>query len=127
MRRKWTGNTRDACGEKLRGIFIVFAVKAPGFGDRKKEMLEHIAIVTGAQPVSEDIGKKLENIDLPCLGHAHRVGATKDNTTIVGGKGEKSGIEARVAQIRAQPKKTDSEVDKEKLQERWGSLPVALR
>jgi len=107
---------------KLRGVFNVLAVKAPGFGDRKKEMLQDISIVTGATFVSEDLGKKLENVDVSDLGHAHRVIATKDNTTIVGGKGNKKSIDERVAQIRAQIKKTDSDFDKEKLQERLGKL-----
>ena len=107
---------------KLRGIFSVLAVKAPGFGDRRKEMLEDIAIVTGGQFISKDLGKKLENTDLSHLGHAHKVVANKDNTTIVGGKGDKKAIESRVAQLRAQIKKIDSEFDKEKLQERLGKL-----
>lgn len=107
---------------KLRGIFNVLAVKAPGFGDRRKEMLQDIAIVTGAQFISEDIGKKLENLELGDLGHAHRVVANKDNTTIVGGKGDKKDIDARVAQIKTQIKKIESDFDKEKLQERLGKL-----
>ena len=107
---------------KLRGIFNVLAVKAPGFGDRRKEMLQDIAVVTGAQFISEDLGKKLENTDLSDLGHARRVIANKDNATIVGGKGEKKGIESRIAQIKAQIKKTESDFDKEKLQERLGKL-----
>jgi chaperonin GroEL len=107
---------------KLRGIFSVLAVKAPGFGDRRKEMLQDIAIVTGAEFISDDLGKKLENINLDSLGHAHRVVASKDATTVVGGKGEKKGIEARVAQLKMQIKKTDSDFDKEKLQERLGKL-----
>ncbi|MEK7212457.1 MAG: chaperonin GroEL [Patescibacteria group bacterium] len=107
---------------KLRGIFNVLAVKAPGFGDRRKEMLQDIAIITGAEFISEDLGKKLDNVDLGVLGHAHRVVANKDNTTIVGGKGDKKAIEERVAQIKAQIKKTDSDFDKEKLQERLGKL-----
>ncbi|MBI5732176.1 MAG: chaperonin GroEL [Candidatus Magasanikbacteria bacterium] len=107
---------------KLRGIFNVLAVKAPGFGDRRKEMLEDIAIVTGAKFISEDLGKKLENVDLADLGQAHRVVANKDNTTIVGGKGDKQKIESRILQIRAQIKETDSEFDKEKLEERLGKL-----
>lgn len=107
---------------KLRGVFNVLAVKAPGFGDRKKEMLQDIAIVTGANFISEDLGKKLENVDVSDLGHAHRVIATKDDTTIVGGKGNKKTIDERVAQIKAQIKKTDSDFDKEKLQERLGKL-----
>jgi len=107
---------------KLRGIFSVLAVKAPGFGDRKKEMLQDVAIVTGATFISDDLGKKLENTDLSDLGHAHRVVSNKDNTTIVGGKGNKKAIDDRVAQLKAQIKKTDSEFDKEKLQERLGKL-----
>ena len=107
---------------KLRGIFNVLAIKAPGFGDRRKEMLQDVAIVTGAQFISEDLGKKLESVGVSDLGHAHRVVATKDNATIVGGKGDKAEIESRVAQLRGQIKKTDSEFDKEKLQERLGKL-----
>ena len=107
---------------KIRGIFNVLAVKAPGFGDRRKEMLQDVAIVTGAQFISEDLGKKLENVELHDLGHAHRVISNKDNTTIVGGKGDRKEIDNRVAQLRAQIKKTDSDFDKEKLQERLGKL-----
>lgn len=107
---------------KIRGIFNCLAVKAPGFGDRRKEMLQDIAIVTGATFISEDLGKKLENVDLADLGHAHRVISNKDNTTIVDGKGNKDEIEKRIAQIKAQIQKTDSEFDKEKLQERLGKL-----
>ena len=107
---------------KLRGIFSVLAVKAPGFGDRRKEMLQDIAVVTGAQFISEDLGKKLDGADLADLGHAHRVVATKDDTTIVGGKGDKKAIEDRVAQLKAKIKKTESDFDKEKLQERLGKL-----
>ncbi|MEK7464301.1 MAG: chaperonin GroEL [Patescibacteria group bacterium] len=107
---------------KLRGVFNVLAVKAPGFGDRKKEMLQDIAVVSGAQLISEDLGKKMENTTLSDLGHAHRVVSNKDNTTIVGGKGDKKVIEDRVAQIKSQIKNTDSDFDKEKLQERLGKL-----
>jgi chaperonin GroEL len=107
---------------KLRGIFNCLAVKAPGFGDRKKEMLEDIAIVTGANFISEDLGKKLENVELEDLGHAHKVISNKDTTTIVGGKGNKEQIEKRIAQIKSQIQKTDSEFDREKLQERLGKL-----
>lgn len=107
---------------KLRGIFNVLAVKAPGFGDRRKEMLQDIAIVTGGAYISEEVGKKLENIDLSDLGRAHRAVSNKDNTTIVAGKGEKKAIEDRIAQIKAQIKKVDSDFDKEKLQERLGKL-----
>jgi chaperonin GroEL len=107
---------------KLRGIFNVLAVKAPGFGDRKKEMLQDIAIVTGATFIAEDLGKKLENAEIDDLGRAHRVVSDKDKTTIVDGKGDKKAIESRVAQLKAQIKKTDSDFDKEKLQERLGKL-----
>ncbi len=107
---------------KLRGVFNVLGVKAPGFGDRRKEMLQDIAIVTGATFISEDLGKKLENIGLEELGSAHKVVSNKDNTTIVAGKGDKKEIEKRVAQLKEQIKKTDSEFDKEKLQERLGKL-----
>lgn len=107
---------------KLRGIFSVLAVKAPGFGDRRKEMLQDIAIVTGAKFISEDLGKKLENVEIEDLGGAHRVVSNKDNTTIVAGKGDKKDIESRIAQLKAQIKKIESEFDKEKLQERLGKL-----
>jgi chaperonin GroEL len=107
---------------KLRGIFTVLAVKAPGFGDRKKEMLEDIAILTGASLVSEELGKKIENVEISDLGQAHRVVSNKDNTTIVGGKGDTKAIEDRVTQVKAQIKKTDSEFDIEKLKERLGKL-----
>ncbi|MDP3975030.1 MAG: chaperonin GroEL [Candidatus Jorgensenbacteria bacterium] len=107
---------------KLRGIFNVLAVKAPGFGDRKKEMLEDLCVVTGATLVSEDLGKKLENVGVEDLGHAHRVVSDKDTTTIVGGKGDAKTIGERVKQIREQVKRTDSDYDKEKLNERLGKL-----
>jgi chaperonin GroEL len=107
---------------KLRGIFNVLAVKAPGFGDRKKEMLQDIAIVTGATLIADDLGKKLDTVELSDLGRAHRVVSDKDKTTIVGGKGERKEIDARVAQLKAQIKKTESDFDKEKLQERLGKL-----
>jgi chaperonin GroEL len=107
---------------KLRGIFNVLAVKAPGFGDRKKEMLQDIATITGASFISEELGKKFENTELADLGRARRVVSTKDVTTVVDGKGDKKDIEARVAAIKAQIKKTDSDFDKEKLQERLGKL-----
>ncbi|MEK7146971.1 MAG: chaperonin GroEL [Patescibacteria group bacterium] len=107
---------------KLRGIFNVLAVKAPGFGDRRKEILQDIAVVTGATFISEDLGKKLENINLADLGHSHRVVSDKDNTTIIAGKGDIKMIEDRISQIKAQIKKTTSDFDKEKLQERLGKL-----
>jgi len=107
---------------KIRGVFNVLGVKAPGFGDRRKEMLQDIATVTGAEFISEEIGRKLENTDIIALGQAHRVVANKDNTTIVGGKGEKVEIDKRIAQLKAQIQKTDSEFDREHLQERLGKL-----
>src|SRR3989338_1892825 len=107
---------------KLRGIFSALAVKAPGFGDRKKEMLEDIATVTGAQVISEDLGLKLDKVELSQLGSARRVVVTKDNTIIVEGKGKKEAIDARINQIRGMVKTTTSDFDKEKLQERLAKL-----
>ncbi len=107
---------------KIRGSFVVLAVKAPGFGDRKKEMLQDIAVVTGADFISEDMGRKLESVDIGSLGQAHRVISGKDNTTVVGGKGAKEEIEKRVQQIKSLLSKTESEFDREKLQERLGKL-----
>lgn len=107
---------------KLRGIFNTLAVKAPGFGDRKKEMLQDIATVTGAQVISEELGLKLENIKLDQLGRARKVVAEKEKTTIIEGKGKKEDIEARIKQIKEELKRTESEFDKEKLQERLAKL-----
>jgi len=107
---------------KLRGIFNALAVKAPGFGDRKKEMLEDIAVVTGAELISEEKGMKLENVELEMLGSARRVISTKENTTIVEGKGEKANIEARIAHIKKEISEATSDFDKEKLQERLAKL-----
>ena len=107
---------------KLRGGLKVAAVKAPGFGDRRKAMLEDIAVLTGGQVVSEDLGIKLENVTLDMLGTAKKVAITKDDTTIVDGAGAKEAIEARVGQIRRQIEDTSSEYDKEKLQERLAKL-----
>jgi len=107
---------------KLRGVLNAIAVKAPGFGDRKKEMLEDIAIVTGGQVISEEKGMKIENVTLKDLGRARKVVANKDNTTIIGGKGTKENIEARVNQIKKELEKTTSEFDREKLQERLAKL-----
>ena len=107
---------------KLRGVFNVLAIKAPGFGDRKKEMFEDIASVTGAEFISEELARKLETTELASLGRAHRVVSNKDNTVIVGGKGAKTEIEKRIASINTQIKKTDNDYDKEKLQERLGKL-----
>jgi len=107
---------------KLRGAFNTLAIKAPGYGDRKKEMLADIAVMTGGTVISEETGHKLENAEVAMLGRARRVIASKDDTTIVGGKGKKSDIEARVASLRAQFANTESSFDKEKLQERIGKL-----
>lgn len=107
---------------KLRGTLNALAVKAPGFGDNRKEMLEDIAAVTGGQVISEERGLKLESAGLDMLGKADKVIATKDNTTIVGGKGERSLIEDRVSSLRKQIEQSDSEYDKEKLQERLAKL-----
>ncbi|HEY0680241.1 MAG TPA: chaperonin GroEL [Chitinophagaceae bacterium] len=107
---------------KLRGTLKVAAVKAPGFGDRRKEMLQDIAILTKGIVISEEQGYKLENADLNYLGRAERVVIDKDNTTVVGGKGEKTDITARVNQIKAQIESTTSDYDKEKLQERLAKL-----
>ena len=107
---------------KLRGGLRVAAVKAPGFGDRRKSMLEDIAVLTGGQVISEDLGIKLENVTLDMLGKAKKVTITKDDTTIVDGVGEKAAIEARIGQIKKQIEDTTSDYDKEKLQERLAKL-----
>jgi len=107
---------------KLRGTLKCCAVKAPGFGDRRKSMLEDIAILTGGKVISEDLGIKLENIKLNDLGRAKRVTIDKDNTTVVDGAGDKDDIEARVKQIRAQIDETTSDYDREKLQERLAKI-----
>ncbi len=107
---------------KLRGVLNCLAVKAPGFGDRKKEILQDIAVVTGGKVISEETGMKLESVQLEDLGRARKVISTKDNTTIIEGKGKKEDIEARIQQIRNQIKETESEFDKEKLEERLGKL-----
>ena len=107
---------------KLRGGLKIAAVKAPGFGDRRKAMLEDIAILTGGQVISEDIGIKLENVTLDMLGRAKKVSISKENTTIVDGAGTKAEIEGRVAQIKAQIEETTSDYDREKLQERLAKL-----
>jgi chaperonin GroEL len=107
---------------KLRGGLRVAAVKAPGFGDRRKAMLEDIAVLTGGQVISEDLGIKLENVTLDMLGRAKKVTITKDDTTIVDGVGEKDAIEARIGQIKKQIEDTTSDYDKEKLQERLAKL-----
>ncbi|MBP1179130.1 chaperonin GroEL [Methylobacterium sp. PvR107] len=107
---------------KLRGGLKVAAVKAPGFGDRRKAMLEDIAILTKGQMIAEDLGIKLENVTLPMLGRAKRVRIEKENTTIIDGVGEKSDIEGRISQIKAQIEETTSDYDREKLQERLAKL-----
>jgi chaperonin GroEL len=107
---------------KLRGGLKVAAVKAPGFGDRRKAMLEDIAILTSGQVISEDLGIKLENVTLEMLGSAKRISITKENTTIIDGGGEKDQITARIGQIKAQIEETTSDYDKEKLQERLAKL-----
>ena len=107
---------------KLRGTFNVLAVKAPGYGDRKKEMLVDIATLTGGTLISEEVGIKLENVEPNMLGRARRVIATKDGTTVVGGKGKKADIEERVATIKKQIEASDSSYDKDKLRERLGKL-----
>jgi len=107
---------------KLRGTFNTLAIKAPGFGDRRKEMLEDIAALTGGKVISEDVGLKIENTEIADLGQARRVVATKENTTIVEGKGDEEKIKARVGQIKKEIETTESEFDKEKLQERLAKL-----
>jgi chaperonin GroEL len=107
---------------KIRGLFKSVAVKAPGFGDRRKAMLGDIAILTGGQVISEEVGLKLENADTDLLGRARKVVVTKDETTIVDGAGEAEEISGRVNQIRAEIENTDSDYDREKLQERLAKL-----
>ena len=107
---------------KLRGIFNSLSIKAPGYGDRKKETLEDIAAVCGAKVISEEAGMKLESADLSMLGSARKIISTKDNTTIVGGKGKKADIEKRIAQIKNLIENTDSDYDREKLEERKAKL-----
>jgi len=107
---------------KLRGTFNALAIKAPGFGDRRKEMLTDIATLTGAKVVSEELGRKLDSATVEDLGSAEKVVATKDDAVIIGGKGSKNAIEARVAQIRSEIDSSDSDFDKEKLQERLAKL-----
>ena len=107
---------------KLRGTFNALAIKAPGFGDRRKEMLDDIAAVTGGKVITEDLGIKLENATIDMLGSARKIIATKDNTTIVDGKGDKQNIEERISQIRKEIEASDSDFDKEKLRERLAKL-----
>jgi chaperonin GroEL len=107
---------------KIRGLLAVVAVKAPGFGDRRKAMLEDMAVLTGGNVVSEEVGLKLENVGLDALGHARRVVVTKDTTTIVDGDGEQGAIDDRIRQLRAEIENSDSDWDREKLQERVAKL-----
>jgi chaperonin GroEL len=107
---------------KIRGTFQAAAVKAPGFGDRRKAMLEDIAILTGGQVISEEVGLKLENVGIEMLGRARKVVVTKDNTTVVEGNGDGSDIKGRIEQIKAEIERTDSDWDREKLQERLAKL-----
>jgi chaperonin GroEL len=107
---------------KLRGMLNVLAVKAPGFGDRRKAMLQDIAFLTGATVISEETGRKLETVVLPDLGRAEKVVSDKDNTTIIGGKGDEAAIKGRIEQIRVEIDKTTSDYDREKLQERLAKL-----
>jgi chaperonin GroEL len=107
---------------KLRGMLNVLAVKAPGFGDRRKAMLQDLAILTGAQVISEETGRKLETVVIADLGRAEKISADKDNTTVIGGKGEEAQIKGRIEQIRIEIDKTTSDYDREKLQERLAKL-----
>jgi chaperonin GroEL len=107
---------------KLRGTFNALAIKAPGFGDRRKEMLEDIAIITGGKVITEDLGVKLENATIDMFGHARKIVSTKDDTTIIDGKGDKQDIEKKISQIRKEIDASDSDFDKEKLQERLAKL-----
>src|SRR5256885_3350831 len=116
------GARARGAGNRLRGRLGVGAARPPGFGDRRKDMLKDIAILTGGQAVTEDLGLKLENLTLKDLGRAKRVTVDKDNTTLVDGAGKKDGIEARVKEIRAQIENTTSDYDREKLQERLAKL-----
>jgi len=107
---------------KIRGAFTAVAVKAPGFGDRQKEMLQDIAIITKGTVITPDLGMKLEKVEIEMLGKAHKVIVSKDNTTIVGGNGDKTKIDERVNQIKKQIENCDSDYDKEKLQERLAKI-----
>ena len=126
----WLSSAEDIDGEalatlvlnKIRGMVNVLAVKAPGFGDRRKAMLQDIAILTGAQVISEETGRKLETTTVADLGRAEKVVADKDNTTIVGGKGDEAAIKGRIDQIKVEIDKTTSDYDREKLQERLAKL-----
>lgn len=107
---------------KLRGTFHTLAIKAPGFGDRRKEMLEDIAVLTGGRVITEEVGLKLDHVELADLGRASKIKATKDNTTLIEGKGDKAALDNRIAQIRKMIEETDSDFDREKLAERLAKL-----
>src|SRR5699024_8660885 len=107
---------------RMRGTFTAVAVKAPGFGDRRKAMLEDLAILTGAQVITDDLGLELKEATIDMLGTANKAEITKDNTTVVDGDGDQNNIDARVSQIKAQIDETDSDFDREKLQERLARL-----
>ena len=107
---------------RMRGTFTAVAVKAPGFGDRRKAMLEDLAILTGATVITDDLGLELKDASIDMLGTANKVEVTKDNTTVVDGDGDDNSIDARVSQIKAQIEETDSDFDREKLQERLAKL-----
>jgi chaperonin GroEL len=111
---------------QIRGVFRSLAVKAPGFGDRRKAVLEDIAVLTGAEVISRDLGTKLENVTLAQLGHAERIVCDKETTTIIGGMGQKSEIDARVEQVRSEIEKTTSDYDREKLEERLAKLSSGI-
>jgi chaperonin GroEL len=106
-------------------MFSSVAVKAPGFGDRRKAMLQDLAVLTGGQVISAEVGLKLENVTLDLLGRARKVVVTKDETTIVEGAGSEEDIKGRISQIKREIDDTDSDWDREKLQERWPSCPAA--
>jgi chaperonin GroEL len=112
---------------QIRGIFRSIAVKAPGFGDRRRAMLEDMAVLTGGQLISEDLGLKLDTVQLNQLGRASRIVSDRDSTTIIGGSGDKAAIEGRIRQIRAQIEKTTSDYDRDKLEERLAKLSGGVR
>ena len=107
---------------KIRGTFNALVVKAPGFGDRRKEMLQDIAILTGGTVISEDLGKKFENVEIEDCGRAEKVKSDKENTSIIGGKGDKKAIVGRIAQIKREIEASTSDFDREKYQERLAKL-----
>ena len=111
---------------KLRGVLNVLAVKAPGYGDRRKEMLQDVAVVTGGTVISEDMGRRLDGVILEDLGRARRLVADKDNTTIVEGGGKEAAVQARINQLKGQVDEVTSDYDREKLQERLAKLALSL-